>query len=338
MTARRQMSLIALIFLIGAGGPASRAAPPCTEPAACRATLAVAAGLGLTLYVSAPLDVPQPDIRRAIVVFHGTEGNADSYFRAMTKAVALAGKARETLVVAPRFLEHGDRDKPAPGEVFWQRGSDWRAGDLSSRDAPARVSSFDLMDRLLARLADRAVFANLQAVIVAGHSAGGQFVQRYAISQPDDPALAGLRLSYVVANPSSYLYLDGRRPVPGQPGAFAVPPPSNCQTNRFKYGFERPNEYFARQAVDDMIARYRSRPVIYLLGEADSNPNAANLSRTCAAMAQGTNRFARGTAFMAYMNAFYAPHAHRLVSVPGVAHSAARMFQSASGLKVLFAD
>lgn len=335
MKRRLAMWLIGLVFLIG-GGRASQAAAPCTDPAACRTTMAFAAGLSLTLYVSAPLDVPQPGIRRAIVVIHGTDGNAGSYFRAMTKAVALAGRADDTLVVAPRFLEAGDSDKPLPGEFFWQRGTDWRAGDLSSRDAPARASSFDLMDRVLSRITDRAVFANLQSVVLAGHSAGGQFIQRYAIGQPDDPVLAGLRVRYVVANPSAYLYLDGRRPVPGNPGAFAIPASSNCQTNRFKYGFDEPNEYFSRQPVADMTARYRSRPVIYLLGEVDSNPNAANLSRTCAAMAQGVNRFARGTAFKAYMDAFYAPHAHRLVSVPRVGHSAARMFQSAQGLEVLF--
>ena len=338
MKRRHAIGLIGLVFLVCGGDLASQAAAPCTDPADCRITMPFAPGLRLTLYVSAPLEVPQPDIRRAVVVMHGTDGNAGSYFRAMTKAVALSSKANETLVVAPRFLEAGDSDKPLPGEFFWQRGSDWRAGDLSSRDAPSRVSSFDLMDRVLARITDRAVFANLQTVVLAGHSAGGQFVQRYAIAQPDDPALAALRVRYIVANPSTYLYLDGRRPLPGNSGAFAIPAHSNCQTNRFKYGFDQANEYFSHQTVADMTARYRSRQVIYLLGEADTNPNAANLSRTCAAMAQGATRFARGTAFKAYMDAFYAPHAHRLVSVPRVGHSAARMFQSAPGLQVLFED
>lgn len=323
-----------LLILFGSLTPA-RAAEPCTDPAVCRMTLAVD-NQQLTLYVTAPLDQPQPDIRRAIVVIHGTDGNADSYFRAMTKAAAMAGQTATTLIVAPRFLEAGDRDKPGPNEFFWNRGADWRAGDLSSPAAPVRISSFDLMTLILARLADDQVFPNLSAIVLAGHSAGGQFVQRYAIGQPDDPALAALRISYIVANPSSYLYLDGHRPVSDNPGAFAVPSRANCQTNRFKYGFERPNGYFERQSVDEMIARYRARAVTYLLGESDSDPNARNLSRACAAMAQGPNRFARGTAFMAYMDAFYAPHAHRRVTAPGVGHSATRMFQSDAGIKVLF--
>lgn len=256
----------------------------------------------------------------------------------MTKAAAMAGKAAETLVIAPRFLEEGDGHTPARGEFFWNRGADWRAGDLSSRDTPPRVSSFDIMNRIVARLADARAFPNLSAIVLAGHSAGGQFVQRYAIGQPDDPARDRSPITYVVANPSSYLYLDARRPDPRQPGAFAIPSRSACLTNKFKYGFEQPNSYFKPQPIDDMIARYRARPVIYLLGEADTDPNAKGLSRICAAMAQGTTRFARGNAFMAYMDAFYAPHAHRLMTVPGVGHSSLRMFQSPVGLAVLFGD
>jgi len=326
------------VLLIGGGCPPSRAAAPCTEPAACRTDMGFEGGHRLTLYVSAPLDRPQPDIRRAIVVIHGTDGNADGYFSTMARAAAMAGQASGTLVIAPRFIEAGDRDKPAPGEFFWNHGADWRAGDLSSRDTPPRVSSFDLMNRLLETLADRAIFPNLAAIVLAGHSAGGQFVQRYAIGQPENPALAGVQLSYIVANPSSYLYLDGRRPDPAKPGAFTIPSSSACQANRFKYGFEQPNSYFKPQSVDDMIARYRSRRVVYLLGEADTNPNAANLSQTCAAKSQGGSRLARGKNFMASMDAFYQPHAHRLVTVPLVGHSSMRMFQSVRGLRVLFED
>ena len=330
------LSCLGIFFiLLGSGFSTTRAAASCTDPAACRGAMTFE-GRRLVLFLSAPLDRPQPGIRRAIVVVHGTDGNADSYFRAVTKAAALAGQAETTLIVAPRFLEDGDRDKPEPGEFFWSRGSDWRAGDPSNHDTLPPVSSFDLMSRVIAKIADPANFPNLRDLFLTGHSAGGQFIQRYAIGQPDDPAFAALRVTYVVANPSAYLYLDARRPVAEQAGVFAIPPRAGCQTNRFKYGFEQLNDYFKRQAVDDMIARYRTRDVVYLLGESDNDPNAHNLSRTCAARAQGPPRLARGQSFMAHMDAFHAPHAHRLVTVPGVGHSAARMFQSRPGQAVLF--
>ena len=337
MVLMRITCLAVFLILFGGGFAPVGAVVPCTDSAACRTTMEVE-GRKLVLYVSAPLDLPQPDIRRAIVVIHGTDGNADGYFRTMVRSAAMADKATDTLVIAPRFIEEGDRDKPGPGEFFWNHGADWRAGDLSSRDTPPRVSSFDLMNRLLEKLADRAIFPNLAAIVIAGHSAGGQFVQRYAIGQPENPVLAGMRLRYIVANPSSYLYLDGRRPDPAKPGAFTIPSSSACQANKFKYGFEQPNSYFKPQSVDDMITRYRSRKVIYLLGEADTNPNAAGLSQTCAAKAQGSSRLARGKNFMASMDALYQPHAHRLVTVPFVGHSSMGMFQSVRGLKALFED
>lgn len=329
-----RLILAAIALVIVCHSDRSWAAAPCLEAVQCRATMTVE-GHFLTLYASAPIDKPQPQIRRALIMVHGTDGNVESYYRTAIEATRLAGKLNETLVIAPRFVERGHHDQFADEREFiWTRGADWRAGDLSNREVPPRVSSFDLMNRLLARLADAKLFPDLSTIVLAGHSAGGQFVQRYAIGQAEDPKL--VQMLFVVANPSSYLYLDGSRPDPDNPGGFAPFDRGKCQANLFKYGFEKLNAYFKEQLVDEMTARYRARTVVYLLGESDTDPNAANLSRTCAAMAQGETRFARGKAFMAYMDRFYRPHDHRMVIVPGVGHSARGMFQSPRGLAVLF--
>lgn len=335
-SARMAAGVVALalwVVLVGAPAGPARAAAPCTDPAACRTTLAFET-LALTLYVSAPLDQPQPGIRRAVIVIHGADGGAESYFRTMTKAAAMAGKTAETLVIAPHFIEQRGGNIPR-GQLVWNRPDDWRAGDLSMREVTPRMSSFAVVDRILARLADGQAFPNLSSIVLAGHSAGAQFVQRYAVAGPQDPAVAG-RMRYVVANPSSLLYLDARRPDPAQPGSFRVPANPRCETNRFKYGFEQANAYFQREPPAVMTERYRARRVIYLAGERDTDPQHKMLDRNCGAMAQGATRYARVTSFMAYMDAFYAPHAHRLLSVPSVGHSARGMFQSTAGLSVLF--
>src|SRR4029078_2911446 len=75
----------------------------------------------------------------------------------------------------------------------------------------AKVTSFDVMDAILRRLARRDSFPNLRTIIVAGHSAGGQFVPRYQMSTQVHETLA-IPVSYIVANPSSYAYLDPMRP------------------------------------------------------------------------------------------------------------------------------
>jgi len=150
----------------------------------------------------------------------GDSQHADFAHDAVAGAAAVAGLT-DVLVVAPHFLEEpelvalGD----PPGVSFWGEG--WQQGNRSrSTDAhprPVTVSSFTVVDRMLRRLANRSAFPNLERVVVAGHSAGGQFTNRFAAGSRVAPELqeAGIDVvHFVIANPSSYLYLSSERPVP----------------------------------------------------------------------------------------------------------------------------
>jgi hypothetical protein len=77
-----------------------------------------------------------------------------------------------------------------------------------------------------------------------------------------------------------------------------------------------------------------SRPVTYLLSELDvATPS--GFFGSCAAMAQGTNRFVRGIAFAQYMTEFgRAPH--KAVVVDGCSHDARCVYTSDDALPVLF--
>ena len=75
------------------------------------------------------------------------------------------------------------------------------------------MSSFDITDEILRKLAKKSVFPNMKAIVVAGHSAGGQFVNRYEMSNVVHDTL-GVPVSYVVANPSSYAWPDSTRALP----------------------------------------------------------------------------------------------------------------------------
>ncbi len=327
-------SSLAALLLLAAQTSVAAAADCSKKVELCRGQIAVE-GLSATLYATLPLRDAHPEIRRALVIIHGTDGNAESYFNTGLTATARSGHAADTIVIAPHFAELADPKSAPKGSLVWDRRSNWRFGDLSSAAISPRVHAFAVLDEILSPLADRALYPNLERVILAAHSAGAQYLQRYAVASRDTPGLPPV--TYIVANPSSLLYLDARRPVSGS-AEFAMPPPSKCETNRYGYGFERPNAYMKRDTAETEIARYRARRVIYLAGEADTDPNAANLSKTCQAMAQGPMRFARLTAFSRFMDAYYAPHNHRLVTVPGVGHSAGRMFTSPQGLAALFGD
>ena len=103
------------------------------------------------------------------------------------------------------------------------------------------------------------VFPNLKIIVVSGHSAGGQYVSRYAMASTIHENL-GVPVSYVVSNPSSYAYLDETRP--------SAPA---CETfNNWPYGMNDRNGYAARLSDDQLKKQLVSRPVVYLLGELDT--------------------------------------------------------------------
>jgi hypothetical protein len=116
---------------------------------------------------------------RAVVVLHGRLRNADVYYRSAMGAQAAAGDAgKATIMVVPQFLAEVDIER-------WHLPSDMLRWSLEGRGGgepalgPIPVSSFDALDAILLRLADRNIFPNLMQVVVAGHSGGGQVVRRW---------------------------------------------------------------------------------------------------------------------------------------------------------------
>ncbi len=297
-------------------------------------------GAGLALYADAPLAAPGPGIEHAVVVIHGTLRNADVYFAGMKEAKRLSGEGgRRTLVVAPQLLAKVDLEAHGllgAGLAYWSQDG-WKQGGRSESHPAA--SSFAAIDRILEHLADRARYPDLRSVVVAGHSAGGQIGHRYAVLGTADGKLAarGIALTHVVANPSAYLYLTPERPTGG--GHFAVPDLAACPDyDVYKYGLAKLPAYFGADTAA-LTARYATRRVAFLLGEADNDPDHPQLDRTCFAMAQGPNRYDRGLAFHAYERFLFGEgivERHTLTTVPGVGHDNAGMFQSTQGLALLF--
>src|SRR5450432_846884 len=151
-------------------GPCVTTAPSCTE------WIGFADGPARSLiYRTYSMDTPHPQITRPLVMVHGAGRDADNYFRTAVAAAFLAGALEDTIVVAPRFASNaaGCRDTLAPNEVSWScNGDSWRSGGAyASND---KLTSFDLTDQILHKLASRENFPNLKAIVVAGHSAGGQ--------------------------------------------------------------------------------------------------------------------------------------------------------------------
>lgn len=296
--------------------------------------------------VYANRDLTKDDLRgikQVLIVIHGVKRDADQYFETAAALVAAdPARAGDTLVLAPRFS--GSIDSGFAGMAAWRKAS-WEDGQESVQAAgrPAPVASFQVLDDLLRSLNDRKRLPSLTGLVLAGHSAGAQLVHRYAVLNNLDGALRrdGLTLRYVIANPSSYLYLTNERPRADGKG-YAPYERGICPTyNQYKYGTDKLPAY-ARETDDaTLFVRYAARDVVYLLGGADNNPEHRLLDKACGAEAQGATRLARGTGYVQYEHVLAARGGkpvtlrHSAFEVGGVGHDGKRMFGSICGVRAL---
>ncbi|HYW44891.1 MAG TPA: alpha/beta fold hydrolase [Bryobacteraceae bacterium] len=317
---------------------AAYAGPCITSNTACTEWVSLGGGPSRSLiYRTYPLQAKNDGIVRALIMVHGAGRDADNYFRSAVAAAFLADALDDTIVIAPRFASNDSRgchDTLAPNEVSWScNGDSWRSGGTSlSND---HLTSYDLADDILRKLARKDVFPNLKAIVVAGHSAGGQFVTRYEMANKVHDTL-GVPVSYIVSNPSSYAYPDANRPAADGKEFRAFGDSRNCTTyDRWPYGLQNRGGGYAAQIPDDALKKQlAARPTVYLLGEIDILP-LGGFDSSCPAMAQGPTRLARGQAFGAYVNQKYGAQ-HKVTVVPLCGHNARCMFTAEPALPILF--
>jgi hypothetical protein len=324
--------------LLAADLPAAAIAEPCTAATReCAEWIPIGPGTARSLvYRSHPLEVRNERITRALVVVHDIDRDAKEYFRTAVHAARLAGALEDTIVIAPRFTSRDGlscADALEPGEINWPcDGNSWRSGGAARGSSR---TSFDFADEILRKLARRTHFRNLGAIVVAGHSAGGQFVTRYQMANRVHDTL-GVPVDYVVANPSSYAYPGPLRPaVANGRTVFQLPLDRSCAAyDRWPYGLSDRSGYAAAQSADVLGKQLARRPATYLLGDRDVLP-IDGFDGSCAAMAQGATRLERGRAFAAYVNERLGGR-HVVHIVPQCGHDARCVFTSEAGLRALF--
>lgn len=302
--------------------------------------------LRIPYYSNYDLFTENKAIDKAIIVIHGTNRNADEYYENMTIAARKVPEfTANTLIMAPQFLTETDIDGFDLDEsyLYWTNGG-WKSGsnsrDENSNPRPGRIPSYAVLDSLLIHLANQ--FPTLSSIVFTGHSAGGQVTQRMAATSPIAEQLCSIYnvgIRFVVANPSSYVYMDEQRKLANSTTEFAVPTNACATYNEWKYGLADLFTYPRNIGILSIRNTNQQNTVTYLLGANDNNPNSSSLDIDCEASLQGAHRLERGQVYFNYLQHYYGEtikENHDLIIVPNVGHSNFDMYNSVEGIEVLF--
>lgn len=300
----------------------------------------VAPGALLAYYSShGPIESVNKFPEMVLIVVHGANRNADDYFCSVSAAVELQRRFSNILLIAPRFYSESDK-RDNLSFLFWEDSRDgpWRYG--ADALGPAPISSFSALDELVQSI--WRYFPNIMQLTIAGHSSGGQLVQRWTL-------LTSFwrygRMQSVIANPSSYAYLTPGRLIHGK---WSIPSDGDCpHYNQWEWGLDEggdlevPYRDHALRNISHVVKRFQHRRVLYLVGGLDrcnvSSPgwcDSHGLETTCMDKLQGSNRLERNERYMRSIRELGIRHKNRVIQSVGHDHSL--MFQSPAGLDALF--
>lgn len=269
-------------------------------------------------------------IENIVFVHHGVNGDAQDYLKRLMTAELLEEDVyrQKTLMIAPQIFDDSNLQIfEIPMDLaYWTGGRSW--GGKSSRDSVVRISSFTFLDYFLEEiLSQRNLYPNLKNISFVGHSAGAQFVQRFAASSQWEKKIEDLTIQYIVMNPSSFLYLTPER------YNFS----SGCRKfNRWGYGLESLYWYPRQIGAEKIYRQYPRKRIHYVNGLLDKNPYDENLDRTCQAMTQGSHRLERALFFYKHLQSHFPHLNHTQNFVRDVGHSSSKMLKSEIVRKLLF--
>ncbi|PWN46175.1 hypothetical protein IE81DRAFT_319564 [Ceraceosorus guamensis] len=280
------------------------------------------------------------NLKRIVFTTHGMGRDPWNYLLhtqiALTAAVdaGLPVQDGEMGLWAPSYWNQMDdpvANRTDTNWLFWYR-NEWEDGHNSILPEGSSVSSFEVLDNVLAYFGNRTIFPNVDSIVLASHSMGAQMMQRYALlgNMPDiEP-----EVHFVVGNPGAYLYIDDQRPV----GAGGAMPLDNCSDwNAYKFGLNKVSDeltYGVPIPNKDLLwQRYQQRNVHYMIGQLDDG-RGANIS--CPAYVQGDAHRTRGALFHAYLEHLGGFPASHTLDYVDCTHDDQCVFSSPQGQQRLF--
>ena len=241
-----------------------------------------------------PIEEGDKNAEVAVLAVHGLGGGMGDAAGDLRAALRTRGENEAVKVYSPLFPHSATHGKEArDGRAFWS--ADWRGG----ADADGiEMSSFDVIDAMIEKLSDRTLFPKLKRVVLAGFSAGGQFVGRY-VAVGKCPARDDLLVEFAVIGPSTEFRFD---------------------QERWLYGLKDRPRYPALTTDEGILTNVTSRFVWRGVGEKDVGSGALDVSPE--ARKQGANRKERQHAFYDLLERKFPAWARQttIYDMPGLGH------------------
>ena len=250
----------------------------------------VASGKAITVYYYLPRNLgPRPAV---VILMHGMSRTAEKYRNTWIKYADQYG----FLILAPHFSKAG-----------FPSYRDYNMGNMQDKEGnliPREQWAFNVVEALFDQVKKENGFAT-DGYYIYGHSAGGQFVQRFVLF------MAGARFKLAIA---------------ANPGWYAMP----VFDVRLPYGLA------CSGLTEKELHKALGRRLCILVGEKDNDPNAKYLRNNAKTRAQGGGRLDRGRSFYRMGKSAAekdnAPFGWFMETVPGVAHSPRGMSRPAAGI------
>ena len=286
------------------------------------------------------IDSVNNNVKYAIVSLHGDGRNAQEHFNIITQAAENVGLEDSTILLAPLYPYFEDLyDHNLGDDVLYWSDIDWNAGDLSrntqSNPRPFRISSFSTLDTIYHRLVNNN--PNLKKITLTGHSAGSQMVVRYAAGGRAESAINNPEIDYfyVPTNTPSFLYYDDNRVLNQGAEVFQFGPTDCGSASQYKYGLENLNQYMTETGENQIVEKYKTTNLTYLVGQYDFGGQTS----TCARMVQGNSRLLRTHVYFSYIGYFYGDTVYstqKMVEVPSAYHEFEQIVFTECGINTLF--
>lgn len=283
------------------------------------------------------LDKNNSEVTQLILTIHSSSYNPDYYLEnTLILLKETPELLKKTLIISPAFYR---KDKTTLDDIVtWSVSPFWGSSRGLYHGVKINLSAYDVLDDMLTHIMTSQYFPNLRSVVILGHSAGGQLVNRYAACNKIEDTVAiekNIAMRYLVMAPSSYVYMDDKRPKIGSITAqFEYPLNAHKKYNHWGYGLKHLYGYHKRKHITaNMIEmQYKYREVLYLVGEKDTRDMALDKSKS--AILEGSNRLERLKLYYQHLKVHYGEDItdyQKMAVIKGVGHSSRALMSSDIG-------